>query len=751
MSRLCSTLLKEQEWCAVSFTKIIQFLIETGYKEPSRNQDPKYFTNFFASFYETLGRKIDSLKRIEDYVPHLINLPVVTDSRGAKVKSAPMEWSMSYFADIIAHIIMIIENSFLDNDLLFNKIKDLFLELILGFERVQLDSLRTISDEYYTDLIYAMNKTLTYVGKMLTRLKVSEPPQKPVDKIARAIFEKTKKGKELIKILLHILKHSSPEKPKQIHDCYVNISMYASICPELLLEHFDEFFGNGIFRAPTLSWTPHDFMNVYLSYNSALRTILYGKGEGMVQQISKLFFAQVYTLVDNLLYIIFDSRTFPNFYTRAVEDLKQLVEYVKKDIESQGPLHRELAVGATATDKYPRYSAFLARVLQKLVVQLKVTRDHVEELMAYLAQANVRESAERGTKIIDELVFKEMPRYEENPSPQAMQEKVLQFIGKTEQLLADDSIFYYHNHYRTVVSPLMEDKEGFMMNSYPVNPNMKLSINNFIEEYLFKRVALLNDVSMILFLELANLSFDSRTATRRAPDDGQGGTQRVSYYYQTYPETELSTLRKMYRYTLEIFHAFAQDPQHMKESPDSFRFSTAPFERVDKDEIIRMDQRQLYQLFEECLPLFFLTLKKLYRSVDIYPQLYYIFFDCFVGTDFQQQASTPERPPAGQPAQPERPMQNNGLYMLNLLSELFIRYIMIMVSKLPEKLDSFHFLYDKDINIHYLFIKILKFIYRMIKFKMDSNKPYANEMIVHLKKHTFKLVMVILKLSSKLC
>ena len=89
--------------------------------------------------------------------------------------------------------------------------------------------------------------------------------------------------------------------------------------------------------------------------------------------------------------------------------------------------------------------------------------------------------------------------------------------------------------------------------------------------------------------------------------------------------------------------------------------------------------------------------------------------------------------------------------MLNLLSELFIRYIMVMVSKLPEKLDTFHFLYDREINIHYLFIKILKFIYRMIKFKMESNKGYANEMIVHLKKHTFKLVMVILKQSSSLC
>ena len=39
-------------------------------------------------------------------------------------------------------------------------------------------------------------------------------------------------------------------------------------------------------------------MNVYLSYNSALRIILYGKTEGSLQQISKLSFGQISTLVD---------------------------------------------------------------------------------------------------------------------------------------------------------------------------------------------------------------------------------------------------------------------------------------------------------------------------------------------------------------------------------------------------------------------------------------------------------------------
>jgi hypothetical protein len=493
-----------------------------------------------------------------------------------------------------------------------------------------------------------------------------------------------------------------------------------------------------------------------------LRILLFNKGssDGGQQQISKLNFSQLSTLVDNLVYIIFDNRTFPNFYLRALEDLKQLLDYIKKDVDTQGPLSKELIVGATTSDRYPRYTPFLNKILTKLTVQLKIARDNVEEFVEYITSPEFKHTSDKGSKLIDEVIFKDMPRYEENPDPEKMHAKIMQFISRTEPLLNDDSTFFYHNHHKTVVSSLMEDKEGFMMNSYPVNNNKKININNFIEEYLFKRVALLNEITMLLFMELANLSFDKRTHSKRNADE-QGvsvaGQNRPSCYYQNYAESEMKILKKMYKYNLQIFNTFSHDPQHMKEFADNFKFSSQPFERQDKDgDLIRIDQRQLYMLYEDSLPIIFLTLKKLYRCVDIYPHLYHLFFDCFAGTDFQQQPAQHERPTAGQGAsqgaQPNPSGQDrqnqNGLYMINLLSELFIRYIMIMFSKLPEKLDTFHFLYDKDINIHFFFIKVLKFIYRMVKMKMDINKPFGMEMIAHLKKHTFKLVMVILKLSS---
>ena len=40
VDRLCVTLLKEQEWSAISFTKIIQVLIDAESKEPRRTRIP---------------------------------------------------------------------------------------------------------------------------------------------------------------------------------------------------------------------------------------------------------------------------------------------------------------------------------------------------------------------------------------------------------------------------------------------------------------------------------------------------------------------------------------------------------------------------------------------------------------------------------------------------------------------------------------------------------------------------------------
>lgn len=99
---------------------------------------------------------------------------------------------------------------------------------------------------------------------------------------------------------------------------------------------------------------------------------------------------------------------------------------------------------------------------------------------------------------------------------------------------------------------------------------------------------------------------------------------------------------------------------------------------------------------------------------------------------------------------PNIPVVNsmNGLYLFCIYSELLFKYVIIMLQKLPDKLDSFHFLYDKDIIIHTFFLKILKYIFRSILFKERQNKEYVVEFITRLKKPIFKLIMFLIKQSS---
>ena len=94
-------------------------------------------------------------------------------------------------------------------------------------------------------------------------------------------------------------------------------------------------------------------------------------------------------------------------------------------------------------------------------------------------------------------------------------------------------------------------------------------------------------------------------------------------------------------------------------------------------------------LLEHNLPLTLQILKSFLRNTEIYPLLFYTFCDFFLGTEFLQHLQNVERQ-SGQPTQPTREIDKHivsGMYTFTLISELLIKYIVIMSNKLPEKVD----------------------------------------------------------------
>ena len=82
----------------------------------------------------------------------------------------------------------------------------------------------------------------------------------------------------------------------------------------------------------------------------------------------------------------------------------------------------------------------------------------------------------------------------------------------------------------------MEEKEGFLMESQPINPKNKVNVHSYIEDNIFKKISILNDLSSLLFLEIANISFDSGLVSRDAAIDqpmnhNNSGSQRKLIKY----------------------------------------------------------------------------------------------------------------------------------------------------------------------------------------------------------------------------
>jgi hypothetical protein len=524
-------------------------------------------------------------------------------------------------------------------------------------------------------------------------------------------------------------------------------------------DNFEVVFGNDLFGAKSLNWAAQDFVSIYLYYSSSFKHLMIVKSSEDQQQLyKKLTFNQFYMLIENLITILFDGRLFPVYYIKALEEFKMLMEALKREIDTNHAhsfiIKDLIQTGETNAQRYSRYSELLSRLLDKMIMQMKITRDQVRDLTEYLAGCVASDTPDKEAKSIEDVLFRDIPRLEECQSEEVLEEKIMNFIDKSETLLNDDTSYFYHNNQRTKPSPLLEDREGFIMNSFTINSKYKTHIQSFIEENIYKRIYTLNEITSMLFLELVNINFDPRSMQGRTSyyvhEPCLSHLQPKPYVYQTYSDKELDFLQQMYKLNLEIFMALNQDTKNLKDNLDMLRFNCNLFERVDRERDVRMDQRQLYMMLSDNLPIILTILKNFVRNVDIYPQLFYVFFDCFCGTDFLQQVINFERQTAAGTQQQPQSEKFTGLFMLSLLSKLFIKYLMVMFNKLPEKLDQFHFLYDKDINIHYFFLKILKFIFRTIKLKEENNKSYAAELINQLRRHIFKLIMVALKLSSRL-
>lgn len=712
----------------------------------------------FRPFYVALKKKAEGLRQLERSAQFLREFSEDPNNIDPNVQAnlmarVPFLHSMSVYSEIIAHFMMVLEFNYLDSAAFFALVTDFLLEMIKSLKQINFQSVKKeMPADHFGELLSAVSKMMHLISKIQTKLKQiqqdsqttgKKPPHDHIEMLQKIVSDQTDRLKHIVDVLAEITKVINISAFKQVIDCYSNIWNYVPINPDYFVVHFDVFFSpNRLFRENTLTWGPYQVLHLSIAYTNSLRLLLNSKTEtGALYYADRLKFHHISAHIDNLFYILFDQRINSNTFIKTVDDLRTVVEYLKKDFEDpQGKLTAELH--QNSNEATTKFAAFLARIVQKLIFLIKVHKDYVKEFVAFYKAKNLANYPERGHKFIDEVLIKDMPRYEECSSPEQLQEETLRFIEKAQGFLNDNAALHSQNNTVFRTNTLLEEKEGFVFRTCALNSTPKYSVSQFAEEHLFKTYTLLNEFASKLLLDLIFL--DPKITTNRAYHDTQlsPNTQKPTLNMYVLSDRDYGFLRKLFKYNLEIYLNLMEEHSLIKDKNDQFKFNTSLFERKETDP--KLDMRQLYNLIEENIELVYLILKSIVKAYDSNPSLCQMnlcwFLDGFFGTDMSSHIQPPL--PTAKPN--DRPPLV-GYYTLGILTDIIIKTSMKMFNELPDKMENFHFLYDKEINTHWLLIKVIRFFFRSLKSK-EMTKHYV-DLIIFLKKTIFKFIMFILKMT----
>lgn len=316
---------------------------------------------------------------------------------------------------------------------------------------------------------------------------------------------------------IHTLKHIHLSNFKQLYEGLFNIQHYQMLKPDILVESFDDIFSNQFFKGNnTNGWSSIDLVTIYTVYNSLVKSLYTTRNAAdntPLVLIHKISFNQFATLVENHIVFLFDQRLTSPYFNGLVEELKYLVfEVLKKDMDlaaqNTAPPPRDAKLHLTTPAEF---GSLVERLLQKMIFQLELTCDYVEELMSYCTKHNIKLSQEKSVNLEDAL-FKLMPRYEECQSSEQFEEKANKFINDAMPIFNDEALYFHHAQQKKKQVPLLENREGYSLGTQSIDLKGKTFHMNYIEDGIFKRVAfceqifVLNDFSSALFIEMTSAS-----------------------------------------------------------------------------------------------------------------------------------------------------------------------------------------------------------------------------------------------------
>lgn len=192
-------------------------------------------------------------------------------------------------------------------------------------------------------------------------------------------------GQLLINIVINLLKASNNGSAKQKFDCFLNIRSYVSLYPRKIMQNLGIILEDTFFKQRRNDWSVSEVNNIYYCWIYAQKSMIKAeiqkdgkKVGGLIEVANEHIITQ---LLENLIGIIFDRRTFPNFVVNALNHLKNLVDLLN---------------GTTKSGLVQSHRNLLQKILQKLVIQMKIIRNNHMEIIQFLDKTKGSEAIKNG-------------------------------------------------------------------------------------------------------------------------------------------------------------------------------------------------------------------------------------------------------------------------------------------------------------------------------------------------------------------
>ena len=676
----------------------------------------------FSHYYVQLGHVLDSFREtLGNVASNAARFAIAFSEQNNKVKAVRFKDSIVINEEILSHVIVIMDKDYPSHEY----VQDMMQKILQLLVRLRLDAARAHLDEFYfIDLLHLTSKALSFFGNLLTKKRESLINDKDgLWQIVQMLEDNSEKSTDLVSVLLDFLNLIPGHFTKLKVDSFFNLKTFFDKYPERMVRNMrrmltDDFFSN----VAKVRFSDIEMNKIYYYWISAHKNLIKNHKRLLIENLDV---NDAFMLIENNINILFEESIYPNYLLNLLHNVGNLCEVLREKIA--------LTVAASSAAPSPgpngpafwwkTYSNFLMGLLKKLVAFLKQSRCSIKDLVAFL-RAPPAEGALPRTRHLEDI-------------SRLDKEGILRALSKDSERVLEDELIMKDTFLTRFYGDVL------VQHSFNVDVERNYKLESFLEDSIVKKVGILNDIIQKYLTEYfkAALMLDKERTAKGYVDS------RAIYFITALNFNEERIIRKIYTNNLQIFGLLLCNAKLMEYERiyDSIKFTTVDFfviknclqlpdipagQKNSADVLVRF--RDIHQIFEHAAEKIMLTFCDIYNHApENYTTFYTLFIDLFSGSGVIE-AATRQDP--------------DLLIAARLINKAFNEIIIVRTIQLLQKKKLEYFdVYSKNCDFKIYSLKILKGIYRKIKYRDGGQGNSVSEEVMDIKEATFKLVLMIME------